>query len=456
MTCIKPFRFFLLLFLCLTLISGCQFFKKDEISEEETDSHESYEEDLELDDEESLFKDPRKPQTLNYRPISVVSDDGFKLEGTLYVPNLEPYDPEAEEEDEDDYEEEEEIHRPEVKTKYPLIILMHMLSDDRWVWRKIPKKLVKENYAVLAIDLRGHGDSVYIGKRLKVWRQFDSTDWKKMPKDLNLFLDAINKDRRFPMVDTEHIGIIGASIGANAAINFAAYDPAKRVEAIVALSPGLEYHGLETFEPLSHYEKALFLIASKEDSYAAESTERLYRFILGKKKLIIYKEMGHGTDMLVNDPPAIDKIIDWLKDMLSPPGYTAKARKPIKKSPKKDVEEEQEGKGPDAEEHETDKHDSETSDTHKPTVSPEKKSEETLESGDTEDPKEHKKDLQKPANNDQKTEVAPTKQPLAKPPEQKPIINPLAQPPKQANHQPVETEEKPSDQTHNEPSSESH
>jgi pimeloyl-ACP methyl ester carboxylesterase len=43
----------------------------------------------------------------------------------------------------------------------PTVILLHMLGKDRSTWSNFASTLSqKEGYAVLSIDLRGHGESV--------------------------------------------------------------------------------------------------------------------------------------------------------------------------------------------------------------------------------------------------------------------------------------------------------
>lgn len=272
-------------------------------------------------EETALLDSEPQPLMKNYRPLAVTMPDGLKIEGTLYVPGLSPYTPPSEE-DAASAEDEEEGATPKpvkpAKVQVPLIVLCHMLSGDRWEWKEFPRHLVNAGFAVLVFDMRGHGNSVYQGKTLKVWRQFDKNTWDKLPKDIGYVLAAIAKNPDLNMVNTKAIGLIGSSIGANVAVNYAGQSP-KQVRAMVLLSPGLEYHGIETFAAMTEYENAVFFIASKEDAYAAESTEKLYKFALGKKKIQIYQDLGHGTDMLRADPDLGTSIRDWLREMLPPP-----------------------------------------------------------------------------------------------------------------------------------------
>lgn len=275
----------------------------------------------------AVFDIKPKPVVDNYRPLQVTSPDGLKLEGTLYVPGLSPYkapvvDEEAGAEEEAASEEEGTAAKPKVKIKrakvqYPLVILLHSLSSSRWEWKEYPRHLLNAGYAVLAIDMRGHGESVYKGKTLNVWRQFDDASWQKLADDPQVFLDHIAQQPDFNMVNTHSVGIIGASLGANVGVNYASKHP-QTVKALVLLSPGLEYHGIETFTPLTHYENPVYFLASSDDAYSADSVKRLYKFALGKKKIKIFEDLGHGVDMMAKNPDLGKDMRDWMVRMLPP------------------------------------------------------------------------------------------------------------------------------------------
>ena len=66
-------------------------------------------------------------------------------------------------------------------------------SGNRWDWKDLPRHLTEAGYAVVALDMRGHGDSVYQGKARRVWREFDRTDWQKLPNDIEPVLQYIGQ-----------------------------------------------------------------------------------------------------------------------------------------------------------------------------------------------------------------------------------------------------------------------
>jgi len=194
----------------------------------------------------------------------------------------------------------------------PALILLHMLGRDRSTWDDFAEKLVNQGYAVVSIDFRGHGESTKQGDKTLNYKEFSDDDFRKMTLDVQPVLDFLRNDRR---IDSTRIVIIGASIGANVAIHVGANDPV--VRAVVLLSPGKSYHGVGAESAMLDYGKrAVLIAASEEDKYAAQSSRDLKELAQGTSWLIMLKNVGHGTNMLIQDPALEDEIMSWLEVQL--------------------------------------------------------------------------------------------------------------------------------------------
>jgi pimeloyl-ACP methyl ester carboxylesterase len=272
------------------------------------------------------------PLVSNYLPLTITTPDGAALAGTLYAPCLPPYvevkKTAGSEEEEllpaeentagEEGEKKEgavEADVPPAKVQTPLIILFHMLSGNQWDWKTLPKTLYEKGYAVLTLDLRGHGDSTYKKKTINVWREFDEAEWAKLAQDPQVWLKMIRKNPALNCVNTHQLGLIGASMGANIAIQYAGSNP-KEVMATAMLSPGIDYRGVKTLEPIKKAQGAFFFIASQEDAYAVSSSETLYKTASGHRKMKVFKDAGHGTDILVSTPALEQDLADWLLSVL--------------------------------------------------------------------------------------------------------------------------------------------
>lgn len=184
----------------------------------------------------------------------------------------------------------------------PGIILLHMLRKTRADWDSFAQYLQKNGFSVIAIDLRGHGQST--GN----WEAFTTEDFQKITLDVAAAKSVLESKQ----ADVKRLAVIGASIGANSALNYAVNDA--DVQTVVLLSPGLEYKGVNTEGTVNLFQKPLLIVASKDDKYSADSSEVL----AGKNKnakLVLYDTAGHGTSMFVQKELA-PTILSWLKEKI--------------------------------------------------------------------------------------------------------------------------------------------
>ena len=186
----------------------------------------------------------------------------------------------------------------------PGVILLHMLGDDRTVWGEVglAADLVAAGYAVLAVDMRGHGETG------------GAADWPLAADDLSRVWDAFVA---LDSVDDARTAVIGASIGANMALGLGVDRP--DIRAVVALSPGLDYRGVTTAElPAAYGDRPLLLVASEDDAYSAGSARALAESA-ANARVEVYATAGHGTNMFAAAPELAPLIIGWLDEQLPPP-----------------------------------------------------------------------------------------------------------------------------------------
>lgn len=206
----------------------------------------------------------------------LIPADGLDLAGTFYAPIDEP-------------------------SPWPGVILLHMLGGSRKSWDEYAEEFANAGYAVLSIDLRGHGETG------------GAVDWKSAETDLQ---QAWSYFTSRPEIDPDRTGFIGASIGANLALIAGANEP--DIKTVVLLSPGLSYAGVGTESAMASYgERLVFIVASQEDTYAASSSGELDELALGESQLIMYEGAGHGTFMFRAEPALSQLIIDWLDRYLN-------------------------------------------------------------------------------------------------------------------------------------------
>ncbi|MBU5689651.1 MAG: alpha/beta fold hydrolase [Candidatus Aenigmarchaeota archaeon] len=188
------------------------------------------------------------------------------------------------------------------------VILLHMLRTDKSYWTVFSDELNKNNYTTIAIDLRGHGKSVVKNGKEYRWQDFTEDDFNKMVLDVKaakLFLI----ERGY---EPKNIAIIGASIGANTAINYAATD--EEIRSIALLSPGLDYRGVKTEKSMSIFDGNVFIASSKEDEPSYSSCLKLKDLGNSRKTVVFYENAGHGTWMFQKTDLA-KKLLEWLNSL---------------------------------------------------------------------------------------------------------------------------------------------
>ena len=184
----------------------------------------------------------------------------------------------------------------------PGVILLHMLGDDRTVWGEVglAADLVAAGYAVLVVDMRGHGETG------------GAPDWTLAADDLGRVWDDFTAR---DTVDKARTAVVGASIGANMALRLGADRP--DVGAVVLLSPGLDYRGVTTADQLAVYgDRPLLLVASEDDAYSVDSVRALAEAANGAE-VQMFENAGHGTNMFAAEPELAALIIGWLDEQLA-------------------------------------------------------------------------------------------------------------------------------------------
>lgn len=231
----------------------------------------------------------------NVQTVNFLTDDGVSIIGSYYSPL--------------------KVVNNASSITTPTIILLHMLGRDRNTWNTFASTLSqKVGFAVLSIDLRGHGESVTQNDQTISFQSFTPDDYNKMVLDVKAAKQFVITNKH---ANPNNVSIVGASIGANVALNYAAMDPT--IKSVVLLSPGLNYRGVSTEQAITQYKNhPIYIAATEGDSEAADSSKILCEKIKCDADLKIYStgSDSHGTNMFSDqslNPPLQDLVISWLK-----------------------------------------------------------------------------------------------------------------------------------------------
>lgn len=207
----------------------------------------------------------------------------------------------------------------------PGVLLLHGFDGSLDDWKGIAPLLQRNGLATLAIDLRGHGQSL---KRLTAdgpevvnRRRFAARDYQDMLLDVNAAYEWLIEQAG---VMRTRVGIVGAQLGANLAIRYAAFN--EDVAALVLLSPTLNYQGVRTDTVITKMgPRPLRIATARQDSISLAASRKLvalrqeHGLASATNELFVATGQLQGTALLtgVKDLPAI--LFSWLDETLSVP-----------------------------------------------------------------------------------------------------------------------------------------
>ena len=208
------------------------------------------------------------------------------------------------------------------------VLLLHMMPETRGSWIPLSTELNKAGLATLAIDLRGHGESVQksgIGNQ-----ESEKIDYKKFSdaehQASRLDVDAAMNFLKSKGFAEENISVAGASIGANLALD--AMHRYGKIPQGVLLSPGLDYRGVLTESAMKQLSanqgewrsqrgwpgpQKVWIIAAQGDEYSAQSTLTLAKLQPNISKTTIFSGSDHGTNLFKSQDTLIQDIVKFFR-----------------------------------------------------------------------------------------------------------------------------------------------
>lgn len=186
------------------------------------------------------------------------------------------------------------------------VLLLHMMPATKESYAGLTAALVEQGIASLAFDQRGHGGS------------------DGGPKGYEAFTDAQQQAKRLDVdagiaylvgqgMTPERLVLVGASIGANLALQYLAEHP--DVPAAVLLSPGMDYRGV-FLAPLAKnivpQQRVLLAAGGSDDAYSTETVAELAEVLGDRATVRTFTRAGHGTTMLEREPEFLREVVQWI------------------------------------------------------------------------------------------------------------------------------------------------
>lgn len=194
------------------------------------------------------------------------------------------------------------------------VVLVHMMRTARGSWGALIPALHGAHFAVLSIDLRGHGASgapAVEALRRRVRAQ-DKTVFHDMHRDVEA---AVVWLLARPEVDKTRIGLVGAGVGWSVALQYAVEDAS--VDAVVGLTPGRSLMGIDSMSATLVYgNRPMLLLAVETDRRAVETLARMNSGVVSE---IVGNGTGQGSRMLSRYAGLPLRITSFLSSKLGGP-----------------------------------------------------------------------------------------------------------------------------------------
>ncbi len=173
------------------------------------------------------------------RTVQIQTQDGYRIEGDWMRP-------------------------PSISHPIPAVILLAPMMQSRQVYQSLAYMLVKQNIAVLSIDMR-----TYLRRQKK--GSFYPDDVANLVQDA---LAAILYVVRQPGIDSTKLGILGTEVTARTALIAAGED--KRIKAIALVSAVLDDKAFTLIQRTPF--RPILVIVSLQDAAAGQQARTIYEY----------------------------------------------------------------------------------------------------------------------------------------------------------------------------------
>jgi len=206
----------------------------------------------------------------------------------------------------------------------PGVLLLHQCNRDRQSWYGLADQLAAAGINVLALDMRGFGESGGVPHD-KATPQEAAATQAKWPGDIDVAFQYLQSQ---PGVKRDMIGVGGASCGVGNSVQTAIRHP--EVRSLVLLAGNTNYAGRQ-FLRSDHSVPVLFGYADDDEFPPSILAIQWLYSLTGDpdKKLVSYPNGGHGAEIFAVHPEFMTQITDWyVTTLIKTPGKAPAPKEP--------------------------------------------------------------------------------------------------------------------------------
>ncbi len=196
-----------------------------------------------------------------------------------------------------------DLRLPDADGPVPAVLMLHKAAGDRTEYVDLAEHLAARGIASLRLDLRGHGESVNLG-RFEPGPDMDRSLISDADDDV---IAAHRYLKAHAAINSERIGMIGASYSGEEMAEAGRLFQYAR--AYVELSPGSFTH--ESIAAIDTSGVPWLFVAAKRERHLQEITA-LVRERSETVEMIIPPGTAHATRLLEAHPDLAERIAEWL------------------------------------------------------------------------------------------------------------------------------------------------
>jgi pimeloyl-ACP methyl ester carboxylesterase len=190
-----------------------------------------------------------------------------------------------------------------VPAPIPAVLLLHGYGEDRKVWAGVRAQFLDRGWAVMSLDLRGHGESTTKNQKpiepSTTWR----TSPHEFPQDVDPALDYLKAQTR---INSRKIVIVGYDVGANLAL--VSSGKFSEVRTVVAVNPNAA-EALQMAGSAQDFHPHSTLVVTTN----ASESEPLKPYIKEPSRFLAQPVTG-GTAQAFQSKALVDAVFQWLKE----------------------------------------------------------------------------------------------------------------------------------------------
>lgn len=193
-----------------------------------------------------------------------------------------------------------------------VVILLPDLGKDKTAFTKFSASLARAGYGYVALDLRGHGQSINQGEYTTFAREGLDNEFNKMPRDVDAAVSFLQKKG----VSAQDIVLLGCGLGANVAAKSVTFTP--EIGSLGLISPTANTRDVLAIPAMRLYQGNVLIAASADDkkTFLEASVIRNVAYLTaenaGKEGTITFLTAYDLSSHEMLDKYLIPSVLQWL------------------------------------------------------------------------------------------------------------------------------------------------